>query len=236
VRQNGEIEITRIAYGDVMRTAWRMYTGDIAICLVAWLTAWVCTLVLFGILRTIFVASAMPIASLGLGDVGLYLFFGMYVLSLVFLICYFAFGLLQLSLNVARGASTQLSTIFKAAPFVLSGSVVLLVTFLGTAVGLLLLVVPGVLCAVLLTIAPIALVDRSQGALPALKLSVQVMSRNLLPAFLLLFPVMFVGNIVSALTCGLGGLLILPFQMLLATTIYLRATGQPTAYDAPVET
>jgi uncharacterized membrane protein len=236
VRQNGEIEITRIEYGDVMRTTWRIYKANVASCLAAWLLTFVCGLVSYSIVFALSRGLALAVNRLELGAAGLYVVVGVFLLSLVLLVCFFALGLMKFSLNIARGGPIEMNAVFGAAPILVAGSAVILIMFLGSALGIFLLVIPGLLCAILLGLAPIALVDRNEGILPSLKLSAQVMSRNLLPAFLLLFSVNLAANVVSTFTCGLGGLLAFPFQMLLAITIYLRATGQPTAYDAPVET
>jgi uncharacterized membrane protein len=149
----------------------------------------------------------------------------------MFLTAFFLCGLISFSLGAARGRPVGVNGIFSAGRFLVSGTAVLLVTVIGAIVGMFLLVVPGLLCIILLAIAPIALVDRDEGISSALTLAARVMSKNLLPAFLLLFPVGLGGNLIALLTCGLGVLLVAPFQLFLLVTIYLRATGQRTAYD-----
>ncbi len=65
----------------------------------------------------------------------------------------------------------------------------------------------------------------------AINASFKVVSQNLLPVFLLLFSVGLLGNVLNLFTLGFGALVILPFQCLLASVIYLRGSGRRTAVD-----
>jgi uncharacterized membrane protein len=231
VGRRGQIESTRITYGDVMRTTWRIYKGNFGTSVAACLVALVCATVFHSLILTLANILAIGVSRLGLGMAAVYPLMGVSLLAQLFLLAYFVCGLIAFSLSAARGRSAGVSEVFSAAPYMGAGGGVLLVTLFGSIAGMFLLVVPGLLCAVLLAVSPVALVDRNEGMMPSLLLSARVMSKNFLPAFLLFISVGLVGNLVTLLTCGLGVLLVAPFQLFLLVTIYLRATGQRTAYD-----
>ena len=72
------------------------------------------------------------------------------------------------------------------------------------------------------------IIERNVGVLESLQLSRQITEGNKFNLFLLGL-VMVVIFIVSAIPCGLGLFVSVPFSILLGPVIYLRMTGQPVA-------
>jgi hypothetical protein len=231
VVRRGEIEITRVAYGDVMRTSWRIYKANLGAGLVVTIITMFCSGLLQSLVVALMPVLAVAARNLGLGEAAVFPIMGLSLLAQLFLLTFFLCGLISFSLDTARGRPTGVGAVFSAGPHLVSGAGVLLVALCGVVAGAFLLVVPSLICAILLALAPVVLVDRDEGMLPSLTLSARVMLKNFLPAFLLLISVGIVSNLITLITCGLGILLVAPFQLFLLVTLYLRATGQRTAYD-----
>ncbi len=139
-------------------------------------------------------------------------------------------GYLRYVFLIARGKPAELSAFFSVGPLLLPGVLVCLCSVVAVLAGSL-LIVGGLIAGILLVLAPVVLVDKGSSAFNALALSARVMSKNFLPGFLLLMTIGFPGNLLIALTCGLGVLIVAPLEVLLWSVIYLRATGRRTAID-----
>jgi len=105
--------------------------------------------------------------------------------------------------------------------------------FLGTSilitiiefVGLILLVIPGIIAAVLLIFAPYFVMDRQMGPVEAMKMSFHVVKEHFWGIFLLLL-VAIVINIVGTLLFGVGLLISVPVTLLAIAHAYRTLAGQ----------
>jgi uncharacterized membrane protein len=174
-----------------------------------------------------------PVAApfmLGFGLLGI-------VLHLVSLIvnfavsAFFTAGIANFALKVARGQPYAFGDVFAGGPFFLSVLVAHVVMSLGITLGLILLVVPGVILGVGLSMAVPLIVDRNLGPIDALSESWKLTEGNRLNIFILWL--IAVGLVIAgACACGVGLLLVAPLLWIAWLYVYLRMTGQPVAQIA----
>jgi hypothetical protein len=223
--------IRRVTYSEVLSATWQIFKSQGVALIGATLVS---SLAFFGILivlRVVLVGLASAIAALELGSVPVAVaLVAAYLLGLYCAVVMLVMGYLRYCVLLVRGKSASLSTLF-ATTSLGSGALVILVMLVAIVLGSILLVVPGIVASLLLAVAPIALVDRECSGFEALKLSTRIMSANFLPGFLAMFSAGFGGNLLVGLTCGVGLLVVFPFQVVLMTVIYLRATGRRAAID-----
>ncbi len=229
-RKNGEVQ--RIRYGETMRTTWAIFKAKLGSCIGATVIVMIGFGLAHGLLIGAILAFAQVVVALKIGSVALANSVVVFFVSVNLLVLtYLTLGYCKFMLQLARGKPAEVSMLIDSLPLLWPGVGVFLLMFLAVGMGTFLLIVPGIFVAILLSLAPLALVDKEEGVLAALGLSAKLMMHNLLPVFLLLFPVILIGNLLSTVTCGLGGLITAPFQTLLAAVIYLHASGRQTAVD-----
>jgi len=139
-------------------------------------------------------------------------------------------GLGLFFLKIARGERAELADLFTGGPYFLRILGASLLFFLMYFVGILLLVIPGIIVALMFSQFYLLILDRNVGVLESLELSKDVTHGNKLTLFLV-FLVAWLLAIVAMIPCGLGLIVAVPFFALLSPVIYLTMTGQPTAAD-----
>jgi phage FluMu protein Com len=101
---------------------------------------------------------------------------------------------------------------------------------IGVIIGAAVAFIPNVVVALGLSQYYYLLLDQNVGILESLSLSWKITHGNRLAIFAIWTVASIVGIVVTLLTCGLGGiLLVAPFWSLMMPVIYLALTGQPTA-------
>ncbi|WP_437589762.1 hypothetical protein [Sorangium sp. So ce1000] len=141
---------------------------------------------------------------------------------------YFAGGMNNLLLKVARGQPYSFNDILGGGRWFLSILGAQLLTFLAVLVGTTLLIVPGILLALGLSMTTLCIVDKNLGAIDAMKESWRITTGHKGGIFvygLLALALMLAG----LLACCLGTLVTGPVVAIGLAYIYLRLTGQPTA-------
>jgi uncharacterized membrane protein len=92
-----------------------------------------------------------------------------------------------------------------------------------------LLIVPGVLFLLFFCQAPFMFLDQRTDVVNSFRYSATAMAGNKGTVFLLFAVLHVAGFMLTALTCGLGGLFVTPFIMLAFAVTYLGVTGQPNS-------
>ncbi|WHP18394.1 hypothetical protein [Cellulomonas sp. ES6] len=185
--------------------------------------------VLFAILGAGTAASIDPVTgelrtggAVGLG------FGWLLVLAVVVLLSAFLqAGVIRASLEVANGRRIEFGTFFR---FDDLGKVVVAVLLVGvgTAIGTLLFVLPGIVFAFFAQFTLFFVLDKGMAPVDALKASFTLVNRNLGTVVLLYLGVL-AANAVGSFLCYVGQLVSFPFGLLATTYVYRRAQGDPVA-------
>jgi uncharacterized membrane protein len=145
---------------------------------------------------------------------------------------FFTAGIMNFSLKVARGAPYAFGDIFSGAPFFLTMLVANFIVAIGVGIGLVLLIVPGVILALGLSMTIPVIVDRGVGPIEALKTSWQLTDGN--KGTMFIFGLIAFGlAIAGACACGVGIFLVVPVIYIATMYAYLKLSGQPVAQVAP---
>ncbi len=131
-------------------------------------------------------------------------------------------------LNIARGDPVEIGQLFTGGPYfprILGASII--ATF-ALVLGFALLIVPGVFLILMFWPFYWLIIDRNVGVFDSFQLARQVTDGNKATVFLLMI-VMLALTLVSAIPCGLGLLVTIPFFNVMWPVMYLAMTGQATA-------
>ncbi len=136
-------------------------------------------------------------------------------------------GVTRATLEVADGRRIEVGTFFRFDDF---GKVVVaaLLVGLGTAVGTLLFVIPGLVFAFLAQFTLFYVIDKRMAPVDAIRSSFTLVSRNL-GTVLLLFLAVYAANLVGSALCGIGQLVSFPVGLLATTWMYRRLQDEPVA-------
>ncbi|MFD6197595.1 hypothetical protein ACFWE3_12920 [Mycobacteriaceae bacterium NPDC060252] len=175
-------------------------------------------------------------SSLGAGSIVLLVILG---IALAAVGLYMAASITTANLDVADGKPVTFGSFFRARSFGAFVGTALLVA-LGTVVGFILLIIPGLVFAFFAQYAVFFTVDRGLSPVDALKASFQIVKNNLGPVFLvylITYAISFVASMATSVSCGLAGIVAVPMQLALTALIhvytYRRLTGGVIA-PAPV--
>lgn len=221
-----------IRFGETLETAWRIYKANFGTCLAASilstvaLTASIAALN-FSVVKFADIVKQNEWQSVTLGITVLFTFVTLFFSTIMF----FSLGLVEFLLQIAKGRDADFSRLVGAADLLFSGLGLLVLVILSAVVGLVLLVIPGLFVIFLFALAPIALVDRQEGAIDALATSAKLVSANLATVALLILLTGLGFGLLSVITCGFGPLVTGPFQMLVMIVLYMRASGKRLGID-----
>jgi hypothetical protein len=179
-------------------------------------------------------------------------------LNLIFSVCvaWFAIGLTRFYLALARGQEPDLGVLFSGGPQYLQLVILNLIYACGSLVISFIFELPGrllglaspwfggfiqglgslaasillVILSLMFSQAFFLIVDRNLEIIDSLKTSVNLTNGSKFSLFIISI-IMGVIVAVSAIPCGLGLLVTLPFNVLLYSLIYLRLNGQPSAIN-----
>jgi uncharacterized membrane protein len=170
--------------------------------------------------------AALPAAAL----LGALPFPVMLVVQLVNMVvsAFFVAGMYRFSLKVARGEPYSFNDLFSGVPFLLWVLVANFITAIVVGIGFVLLIVPGIILALGLSMTVPLIIDRNIGPIEALTGSWKLTegSKGTLFIFGLLAVAMSVAGLCA---CGVGLLLVLPIIYVAHVYIYLKLSGQPVA-------
>jgi uncharacterized membrane protein len=141
-------------------------------------------------------------------------------------------GITIFCLNVARGRPYVFGDIFTGAPYFVSALIAQIAVTIAVLVGLVLLIVPGVILSLGLSMTMPLIVDRGLGPMEAISESWRITTGHKMNLFV--FGLLAIGVLIVGLcACGVGFFLALPLLFIAQAYIYLRLTGQPVAAIAP---
>jgi uncharacterized membrane protein len=219
--------------GEAFTWGWTKFTqqvGPFLLGVLAYLVViGVVSAVLFAVIVGGTVASVDPETQELRNGAGFGLVFG-YLLVLAVILLLSAFmqaGVTRASLEVADGRRIEVGTFFRFDDF---GKVVVaaLLVGLGTAVGVLLFVVPGLVFAFFAQFTLFFVIDKRLAPVDAIRASFTLVSRNL-GAVVLLFLAVYAANLVGSALCGVGQLVSFPVGLLATTWMYRRLQDEPVA-------
>lgn len=224
---------TGTGVGDAFSWGWTKFTqqvGPFLLGVLAYLVViGVVSAVLFAVILGGTVASVDPETQELRNGAGFGLVFGYLVVLAVILLlsAFMQAGVTRASLEVADGRRIEIGTFFRFDEF---GKVVVaaLLVGLGTAVGTLLFVIPGLVFAFLAQFTLFFVIDRRMAPVDAIRASFTLVTRNL-SAVVLLFLAVYAANLIGSALCGVGQLVSFPVGLLATTWMYRRLQDQPVA-------
>lgn len=224
VSSGGEILPTRIDVGDVFSRAWTIFKDQMGLCIGIAVVAW---LINFGVQMAIqmLVNIAASIArdeaiAVSLAIVGGVVNAGVNL--------WITTGQLHVFLRIARGERPAFTELFSGGRWFLPVLGAYILVLLAVGVGLLLLIVPGVIVALMLSQFMFLIIDRNLGVIESLKTSMAITAGNKLSLFVVVLAV-FGLSIVAMIPCCLGFIVLVPYTAVLYSVAYLSMTGQSTA-------
>lgn len=219
--------------GDAFSWGWTKFTqqvGPFLLGVLAYLAVIVViSVVLFAVILGGTVASVDPDTQELRNGAGVGLVFG-YLLVLAVVLLLSAFmqaGVTRATLEVADGRRIDVGTFFRFDDF---GKVVVaaLLVGLGTAVGILLFVLPGLVFAFFAQFTLFFVIDKRMAPVDAIRASFTLVTRNV-GAVVLLFLAVYAANLVGSALCGVGQLVSFPVGLLATTWMYRRLQNEPVA-------
>jgi uncharacterized membrane protein len=168
----------------------------------------------------------------GMAIAGLVIALIVYAVTLVVEVYSWA-SLITGCLDIADGKPVTIGSFFKPRNLGPAMLAALLVGVL-TALGFVLLIIPGIIFAVLASLTLYFVIDRSMGAVDALKASIATVRANV-GAILMAVLVTIGTTLLGALACCVGLLVAVPLNTLIWTYTYRKLSGgQVAAIDLPV--
>ncbi len=219
--------------GDAFSWGWTKFTqqvGPFLLGVLAYLAVIVViSAVLFAVILGGTVASVDPDTQELRNGAGFGLAFGYLVVLAVILLlsAFMQAGVTRATLEVADGRRIEVGTFFRFDDF---GKVVVaaLLVGLGTAVGTLLFVLPGLVFAFFAQFTLFFVLDKRLAPVDAIRASFTLVSRNV-STVLLLFLGVYAANLVGSALCGVGQLVSFPVGLLATTWMYRRLQDEPVA-------
>jgi phage FluMu protein Com/uncharacterized membrane protein len=218
-----EIRPTIIDLGDVMGRAWTIFKEDWGMCLGTVVVAFLCNFAVG------FIIGLIPQAVLAMTrnqDIAVaFSLIGNFV-SQAFSI-WIGIGQARMFLKIARGQSVSMGELFGGGPYFLPILGASILFGLMVTIGIILLIVPGIILALMFSQYYYLIIDRNLGVMDSLNTAKEISNGN--KATLLMIGLACLGiTIVAAIPCGLGLIIASPYFALLYAVIYLAMTGQPT--------
>jgi phage FluMu protein Com len=223
----GQVQPTRIDFGETLSRTWSVFTER-------WLTM-VGALFLAGLLFlpaaiALNVVNAVVVPTVGDQAVR----FAVAILSQIvyqIYIFWIMIGVQLFSLGVVRGEEPRYGLILSGGRYLLAIVLCGILTQIIVMLGLVLLIIPGLIFAMMLIQAQLLIIDRNMGVIDAMSTSRDVMVGNKMTVFALFLVASLVGGVFAVITCGLGIFGAVPYMWILTVMIYLGVTGQPTMID-----
>ncbi|KRB76394.1 hypothetical protein ASE01_15570 [Nocardioides sp. Root190] len=166
------------------------------------------------------------------GDTGGLGFLSLIVLALLYVVFFIyaqviGAGLIRESLAVTEGRSFSTAGVFK---FQNIGNVIVtsLLVGVGTFIGTILCVIPGIIFGFMTMFSLFFVVDKNLAPVDAIKASIDLVKNNV-GSTIIWYLVAYVIALVGAILCGVGLLAAIPVILLGSAFTYKKLTGQPVA-------
>jgi uncharacterized membrane protein/phage FluMu protein Com len=226
---------TRIELGTTLSRTWEIYKANLGACIGGMLLMMVCNMMI-GVFLQVILAVALAAIADQAGDAGVILIMLLQQVVSQLVGAFFAVGIILFMLRIARGQGADYAVIFGGGPYLLRALAVQILLGLLVLVGVILLIVPGIIFALMFSQALFMLVDQRTGIIDAFKRSSEAMRGNKLTVLALWIVTGALGVLLGLVTCLVGFIFVLPFWGLLTAVVYLDVTGQKTVLDAPAPT
>jgi phage FluMu protein Com len=222
--------------GEIIGTSWGIYKSQLGILVVAVLLVGIINIAVFymgaiaaGIASGVGTNLGQRNNALGPGFtlVSVVIQFGSTIINFL-LQTFLGVGQTIVFLKVARGQPTEVSDLFRGGPYYLRALGANFLFALMIVFGLILLIVPAVIAALMFWPFLYVLVDTDAPGLDCLSRAREI-TRNTWGTVILLWLTAFGLGILGALACCVGSIFSTPLVLLLFTVAYCRMTGQPTA-------
>lgn len=223
-----------VGIGEAFNYGWTKFTANVGPILLAVLVYGAVIAVIGGAFYFALIASAVTAANndpygSSSGMFGAGFGFGSIVFYIVIILLgYLAqAGMVRGALHITYGRPLEFKTFFQ---FDNLGGVIgaSLLIGLGTGVGVVLCVLPGIVFAFFAQFALYFVLDKQQGAVEAIKSSFSLVNKNL-GTVVVLFLAVYVVQAIGALVCGVGQLIAFPLTMIATAYMYRRMLGEPVA-------
>ncbi len=138
---------------------------------------------------------------------------------------FFHMGFITITLKIIRGQTAEINDLFSNFEKLATGFLLQLLLTVAITIGLLMLVVPGVILALMSCLSMWFVVDRNMSVVDSIKASFEATRGSLLNLFI--FGVIAMAlSIVGSIPCGLGLLVVVPVLSLAASHIYMALTAE----------
>jgi uncharacterized membrane protein len=129
-------------------------------------------------------------------------------------------GLMRMALRTYAGGVPSINQLFgESWKTLLQYAILAIVSGVLVGIGLILLIVPGIIVATMVSLAPLLLLERGMNAIPALKESRRLTEGHRMNIFLFML-ILIVLNIIGALALWVGLLVTVPISMLAFVYVY----------------
>ena len=223
-----------VGIGEAFNYGWTKFTANVGPVLLAVLVYGAVVAVVGGIFYAALVASAAASSnangygtSSGMFGAGLGVGFFVFVVVVTLLGYLMQAGIIRGALHLTYGRPLEFKTFFQ---FDNLGGVIAasLLIGLGTGVGFLLCILPGIVFAFFAQFALYFVLDKQQGAVEAIRSSFSLVNKNL-GTVVVLFLAVYVVQAVGGMLCGIGQLVAIPLTVIATAYMYRRMLGEPVA-------
>ncbi len=164
------------------------------------------------------------------------------IIGLIFLIAMppLAYGLTSMAIKATKGETVEINDIsiaLKDTDRLVQSLILAIVGGILVVIGLILLIIPGLVLAVLFTYSMILLVIRGYGAIDALKESVEIVKNNVGDTIIIVLIVAvlnIIGGIIHISVIPIGTLLTMPFGLIAYALVFYSLKGAKPNLDTEV--
>ncbi len=223
----GQIRPTRIGFGETLSRTWEVFTERWGVTLAGLAIAVLLCIPFYAVflgLQLLIVPSIQDQSLAIAVNVFAQILFQIFVL-------WISIGVMMFGLSVVRRQEPKFGLIIAGGRYLLPIILCAILTQIIIVLGLVLLIIPGIIFAMMLIQSQLLIIDRNMGVFDAMSTSRDVMVGNKMTVFGIWILVTILGYLFSAITCGIGLLGFLPYALLVHVVIYLGVTGQPTMLD-----
>lgn len=152
------------------------------------------------------------------------------------ILCWLQGGVLLYSIDLAKGLRPSFGRIFLPLNRFVGFFAVSLLYWLLVTLGMFLLIIPGIILALVFLCAPPVYLDGRAGVMESFRISRTITRGNRFTIFGLWLVTGVLTIVAVLITCGLAGLVAMPFTMLLTAVIYTSCAGLLFSAHPPLVT
>jgi hypothetical protein len=224
---SGYSQGSRIRF-DVIGEAWSLFQQQMGV----WIGAMVVMMLAVGVIYGIMMVMLMPLMAAGGGrnsqpNPMIFLFLPVIYLLMFAVMAVLSGGMYRMAIKQVRGETPVVGDVFSAVDVFPSLLGVMILTAIGTGLGAMLCVVPGLLVGGMLMFALPLVVDKRMGAMEAVSTSWEALKPEMVMAAVFLIVIQLVAGL-GAILCGVGALFTAPLAPLSIALLYRDFFMGPT--------